>query len=721
MPILVWGGFLFPFITTKVLFFRLVIEAALVFYLILLWRYPRFRPRLNIVTGAVWLYVAVIFLTSLSGIDFGKSFMGTIERGEGFVTLLHFAVYFTILTGVFRTREQWYRYLLFALCTTAAVALYGLLQWVGAPGVIHSGEGRISGTIGNPAFFAAYIMFGIFVAVYLLSEQPPRIHRIGIWAILLFECVMFYQSQTRGAMLAVLVAVLIGAFHMLLFPPGVLRRKKTDRRRRLLAAAAIVFILGGGLAVFAARDSSFVESQAALYRLASISGSNITTESRLDAWGASFRGFADRFLIGYGYENYNVVFNKYFPPRIYKDEGSQIWFDRAHNIVFDVAVTSGVVGLLAYFGIFAAAAWVLWQNRGPLILALLLLAYFLQNWFVFDTQATYLMFFLLLAHIASLSPQTEESGAQWLRRVPAGVSAAAAAVLIALMPPAVYFFNVEPAMANFQGTTGIKAAAAGDAALSISSYQRALSHGTYMDTELRQQLAESTILILQSGQLSAPQTGDLREFTARQLRAAIAASPQDARIVLYLINFLNRTSALDSGGGADEALRLGATAVSLSPTRPQLYAEIGQAYFLKGDTETGLRQFEKAIELAPEPKAPRVNYLLAAITAGRDDLAAAAMESIRTRGLTLTMADYAAIANAYVGRGDKQNTLAAYLEAVKLAPDNVEIHAKLAVAYGDLCELDAMRREAARVVELVPAREAEAEAFVLEMEQKCSK
>jgi len=100
MPLLVWSVFLFPFITTKVLYFRLLVEAALFVYVILAWRYPAYRPRFNLVTKAVWLYVGVVLVAAIFGLDFRTSFMGTVERGEGVVTLLHFAAYFTMLTGV---------------------------------------------------------------------------------------------------------------------------------------------------------------------------------------------------------------------------------------------------------------------------------------------------------------------------------------------------------------------------------------------------------------------------------------------------------------------------------------------------------------------------------------------------------------------------------------------------------------------------------------------
>ena len=729
MPLLIWSAFLFPFITTKALYFRLVIEAALFFYLILIWRHPEYRPRWNLPVKAVWLYVGAVFLAAIFGVDFGTSFMGTVERGEGIVTLLHFAAYFTMLTGIFRTKEEWGNYLLFAVSVTAAVAIYGFLQILGLTGGVHQQGARISGTIGNAAFFAAYLLFGIFLSLFLLREAgraAPFWQRVYLWSVFGFELVLFYLSQTRGAVLAVLIAVLIWAIWAML-------RTDTPRRLRLAAGATIVVLLAGAAIVYAARSSDLVRNQSTLRRLTTISRSNITTQTRLLAWRASWQGLSDRPVLGYGYENYNVAFNKYFPPGIYMDSGSQIWFDRAHNIFFDITVTSGILGLAAYLGIFVAAGWTLLRNRegpinlraktttrGPAILALLLLAYFLQNLFVFDTQATHLMFFLVLAHAAFLAkPQSLPRGIAALLR-PARARYAGIALLV-LLPPIAYFVNLEPAAANIQTTRGIKEASAGAHRQAFSDYKRGLSWGTYMDRELRQRLAESAMQMIAGAELSAREKEELYQFTLRELRKSVASSPRDVKNHMYLMNFLNRVPSADPAAAAAEALALLPQAEELSSSRPQLYFEAGQAYFTKKDFPSGFAMFQKAIDLNPLPVEPHLNMLFAGIVGKRADLLAREAGVLNDLGYEFTLLDYAAIANAFVSVGDKEQTLAAYQRAVKLAPDNVQIHAKLAVAYGDLCRVAEAQRESEIVQQLDPAYAVEARDYIQNLEKTCKK
>src|SRR3989338_3229297 len=125
-----------------------------------------------------------------------------------------------------------------------------------------------------------------------------------------------------------------------------------------LAVGALLVV--SAVVVWLQRDTGWVRGNATLTRLVTISFDDITTQSRLLTWESSMKGWKDRPLLGYGYENYNVAFNKYFNPLIYRDAGSQIGFDRAHNVVFDVLVTSGILGMIAYMGLYGlvvAPAW----------------------------------------------------------------------------------------------------------------------------------------------------------------------------------------------------------------------------------------------------------------------------------------------------------------------------------------------------------------------------
>src|SRR3989344_1130704 len=146
-PLLLWSIFLFPFITTKVLSLRVLVEAAVLIYVPLAIKFPQLRPKWNGLTIAVWAYMAILIITSIFGVNFSKSFMGLIGLVQ-----LH--------------------------CTDPdGNAISG-----GICDLVPPNQGaRISATIGNASFFAAYLLFGIFLSLYRGMDRSEKSRRDIVW------------------------------------------------------------------------------------------------------------------------------------------------------------------------------------------------------------------------------------------------------------------------------------------------------------------------------------------------------------------------------------------------------------------------------------------------------------------------------------------------------------------------------------------------------------
>lgn len=783
-PLLIWSIFLFPFITTKVLYLRILIEAAIVIYIPLAVKFPSLRPRWNGLTIAVWAYMAVLLATSAFGLNFGKSLMGTVERGEGIVTMLHFAAYFTMLPGVFRSKTSWQKYFTAAVVVIVFAGLIGLVQLAcdetatnGLCGMVPPTQGaRISATIGNAAFYAGFMLFGLFMSLYLawgeLATDRKSLWRGALWfaggivaffivgreilgssifasmlmtgfalgstlygtyrllieskwsylAAAAFCLYILVETQTRGAA--------IGAYLGLLALAGYLALRGANKRGRALAAAAAILMLIPPMLIFtnASLLPDFLEKVPVVRRLSTISMNDITTQSRFDTWRASWNGFEDRFLTGYGYENFNIAFNKYFPARIFKDAGSQVWFDRAHSVLFDILVASGILGLAAYGAIFLFALSYLYSRFARsfgasdqklyLTLAVLLLAYLLQNMFVFDTHATYLIFFAVLGHIAFLKREAESSPPP-AGTVPA-IGPVLPGILAAVMLVVVYFVNLEPAIANIRATEAIKFAKLKEYRKVSDQFKLALSYGTYMDEEIRQRMVDYAGEAVNSGQLSEREDSDLYKFVMGEIEKNIKGSPHDVKNYLYLMNIYN-TIAVNQPGFADKVLELGEQAVKLSPTRPHVYFEMGQGAFSKKEFDRGLDFFRKAIELNPQPRETQFNYLLALIYARRDDLVAGQRELMARQLGDFSPNEYIAIARGYARAGNNQKIIDTFKESAAVYPDNSDLYAQLAGAYGNVCDIANARAAAYAAAKISPDLASAVDQFILQTEQNCEK
>ncbi|KKU32255.1 MAG: hypothetical protein UX48_C0060G0003 [Candidatus Azambacteria bacterium GW2011_GWB1_46_27] len=63
-PLAVTSVFYFPFIFSKTIFFRTIVELAFFFYILLIFAKPEYRPRLSKVAIAAAVYLGVVSLSS---------------------------------------------------------------------------------------------------------------------------------------------------------------------------------------------------------------------------------------------------------------------------------------------------------------------------------------------------------------------------------------------------------------------------------------------------------------------------------------------------------------------------------------------------------------------------------------------------------------------------------------------------------------------------------
>jgi O-antigen ligase len=131
-------------------------------------------------------------------------------------------------------------------------------------------------------------------------------------------------------------------------------------------------------------------------------------------WGEAWKGFLERPVLGWGPENFTTVFDKFFNPNFYAPgQNNETWFDRAHSVYFDYLSETGILGLLAYLGMFAVFAYEFFSlkrrakhegsghhNANILVRGLMLampVAYLVQGVAIFDVLPMYLCLFLFLA------------------------------------------------------------------------------------------------------------------------------------------------------------------------------------------------------------------------------------------------------------------------------------------------------------------------------------
>ncbi len=431
-PLIVASSFFFPFITGKAFYLRILIEVAVVAWVVLALLDKAYRPRFSwlgasVVAFVVWMFIADAFAPNAT-----KAFWSNFERMEGWVLLAHLLGLFFAASNILRVEKKWREWFLTSLGVAVVLVGYALLQLNGSL-TIHQGSTRIDASLGNSAYFAIYLLFTTFVAGWLALTERRAWLKWSLLALAAVTAVLIFYTGTRGTIIGLVLGLSLSALLMAL-------TAGSHARRVAAGACALILILAGSF--YLARDSSFVQKNYALERVASISLAD--GETRFTIWHMAWQGFLERPVVGWGQEGFNYVFNKYYDPSLYAQE---VWFDRAHNAFIDWLSAGGLPAFLLYISLFVSAIVLLWRRSEfsrpeRILLTAALVGYAVHNVFVFDNLYSYIYFFAILALIDSQAARPIEQ----LEKAPEldaelGVTYAlpvAAVVLFAL----VWFVNV---------------------------------------------------------------------------------------------------------------------------------------------------------------------------------------------------------------------------------------------------------------------------------------
>jgi O-antigen ligase len=408
---------LFPFIVGKYTYFRAVVDLALITFLAgLIWSpgaesylatlKERFRSPLVI---AVTAFVALFLLAGIFGVRPSFSFWSNFERGEGGLQMLHLYALFILLITLLRENYEWRRLFWMSVIAGALMILYGVLAGLGAPiggwgsvgpSFSELGSGfRFQGSIGNSGYVAGYLVFALFFAAYLLVDSRRSLRSpqsLALMALIILFAAFVFMSGTRGGLFGLIagagVALIYTAWH------------KKPWRKWVLFLAVLGLIAVGMLFHF--RTTEFVQAMPG-GRLFNFTLEDVDVADRLIMWRTAMEGWKARPLLGWGPENFLMVFDSHFNPAYFHPErGFGAWFDRAHSVFFDYLAETGILGLAAYISIFICLALLLVKcrsreeaQRDPrrlVIQALFvwaIVAYLVQV--LFDVLALYLPLFTL--------------------------------------------------------------------------------------------------------------------------------------------------------------------------------------------------------------------------------------------------------------------------------------------------------------------------------------
>ncbi len=413
IPLVYIKDVLRPFIVGKMIPFQIIVLILLIIWIILLsinWK--KYIPKLNFLTISLFVFVLIVFLSSVFGENFYRSFWGNAERMDGFLALLHFFVFFLSIHSVLKNNPIIFKKLIFlSLGVSCLAVIYPFLQKFGLA-FVPPGEkfDRPAGSFGNPTFLSGYLLIHLFLGFwYLLIDWAKRkkflISDILVVLFLIVDFIGLIWTQTRGSWLGLFLGIIV----FLILSVFVLPKKL---KISFISILLLIFILGGLFLGFKnqIKESSLLKNVPVIHRLASISFDDSSTKSRLLSWKWSLDWWKQKPILGVGQDMFYHVFDKNYNPDNYKLMNER--FDRSHNKFIDVLVMNGILGLLSYLMFLSSIFWIIakrikisenyFEKLSWITIISLFVSYIVHIFFVFETPGNSVLFFFLIAGLASL-------------------------------------------------------------------------------------------------------------------------------------------------------------------------------------------------------------------------------------------------------------------------------------------------------------------------------
>ena len=719
---LVFTNLLFPFITSKQLYFDALIEILAVFWLAMMVKFPETRPKKSWLTFTLAGFFAALLVSTIFSVDFNLSFWGDIERMLGWFEVVHFFIFYLIIITVFRNWQDWRNLFIVSVAAATAVCFYALVK-------------KPISTIGNTAYVSGYAIFNIFFALILFFRRGGKRGVRGNWLIgapyLAAAFVMLLVmrvTHTRGAYVGLAVSLLLFAVLSAAY--------SQSKKIKIYIFAGLAAAIAAVVLVFSFPQSALVRNSSILSTITQISGQAATFQTRLISWKTAAKDFPNQPILGSGYGNFAITFDKYFDPSFYNYTTSETYFDRAHNNIVDIASTAGLLGLLTYLSIFAAAGYYVFKGKKSgkisakdfILLLSLFTAYFIQNLAVFDSLVTYISLMAALGYVYWLYNGEEEpasaadEGGDGLDNKELAVLVVAGLVLLAM----VYQYNLKVWYmldGTIKGQIGF---AQGNMVTAADEYKKALRFNTGLDRDSRASFVNginSRPDALVS--LDKAKAKEIADYAIALAEANVALNPSDSMMQMQLAQSLNTAAAINANNQdkfyfySDRALEAIDKSIAASPGRVTIYFTKAQFYISRNDKDNAVKTLKYAAGLN-ERYAEAVCYLAKVeiyydAEGGYADLD----KCLDMSGASyMSPLDFVKVAlSHYTDKKDYARQLPLYLRWADLEPGNAKVWTIIATLYEQKGDLPNASKAAKKVGDLDPALKPAAEEFIRKLEK----
>lgn len=262
------------------------------------------------------VFLSVIFLSSVLGIDFEKSLLGNYFREDGIITFVHLLGFCFFIAFFFE--DKWKnKTILSIVLGSLSVSIFtnylGIQIYIIGDDAYNLWNGAVGATFGQPNYLAGYLLVTFPFTYWKWKEN-----RYFKWLLALI-------SQVFAILLTLSWAAAMGIFIFLI--AKILLEQKLKKKLWFFTLLSLSLVTVIGLYFYSNQSDQFVaESRTRIVHKLLISISN-------------------RPILGWGWTNVDYAFKDAIWPVKFDHD---VYLDKAHSHILEVATTTGISGLSIY-------------------------------------------------------------------------------------------------------------------------------------------------------------------------------------------------------------------------------------------------------------------------------------------------------------------------------------------------------------------------------------
>jgi len=658
LPLAFNSKFLDAFSLPKVTVLRIVVLIMLSSWVVKTIEKGEFSWRRSPLNLPVSIFLLVTFVATIFSTNPYFSFFGQyMYHMEGlWATLFYAILYFVVIANL--DVSKIHRIILAFLAVSAITVVYGLLQFFGIEFVKWqvSSQERIWSSMGNPNFFAAFLLMSIPMTIVMLSELKRlngtklSLKIISLIALLCLQVVCLNFTYSRASWLG----LFFGLTAILILQGRQLRKARKIFKFAVLVLGLVILFLFSLKAIemrrLALKNLEPLETHGLISRtvkrlISTVDLSEADAASRISGWKSALEMFKERPFLGMGPDTLSINFRRYMFPEFTRLTGHSLANPAyAHNELLQIAATMGIIGLLSYLWLLLSYFRTIGKfpdlRKEPIAIGITasITGVLVNNLFSFHTVTTAAFFWLFLGFTTVLLGKvvgTKSVTISVPRRMKLAIYPIVFLVNIFLI---VIFLRIYFADAHFPKGLFFEAKKRYD--LAISEYEKAVRvnpwEQTYYqnlakvyqdagliirDTTQRTRVFEKSLALYKKHLTLVPQDAlshnglgvgyvhmaeqlssqEYYELAKKSFQASIQMAPY------FVEPYINLGTVLYLLGEKEEALQIYAKALKVNPYVPLIYFNLGNLYAQEGEMRKAIGYWQDALDLDPKYEEARIN------------------------------------------------------------------------------------------------------------------